>query len=573
MSVLLIITAGPFISSSSKTAEAFILSSISTCNLNIYNNDVRSTSKASIGSRIRQDRINWNHDNSRIMRKQRFCNLNQHFSFHPFCRAVRESNTDLNMAIGSNELRRDFIGPKLFDYINNQTKEHQESSRKIKHENLQTKSELLEQKHETISRREMTNMSILGVAFTGFLFFSLTNDPSSDFSFEKVFSSSNNEFNLEAVEKETLMEVETVTQRVLNSAIPASATDVVSVAFGEGVAGSIGALLNVAIIYVMELMKRNNVDESASLDSESNRIFMKQGQSSSKITSKRKGEINESGAATTSLTPETASGITEAVADGDYFLTRAAALPLLGGIGIPAPIASVVSVLFATIPYEFIKLYSRRQQIEENKDSAKKEGLEIDFVDIFADTTKWLEYTVLSSDFETKFIPGNPIIESASYGALAAFSSQMYADMLYRYTDYGSKTAKANAANRTSNDFASIYFSKALKGAILFGTYEYARLPITRFFQSILTGGVDSCMGSSEFDVCIETFFEDNPPSDIASTEAQLRALFTALVGLGDRVGLSFNGDDFFVVDNLEGNVRSLAVSFYSLLNHFLPLY
>jgi len=68
----------------------------------------------------------------------------------------------------------------------------------------------------------------------------------------------------------------------------------------------------------------------------------------------------------------------------------------------------------------------------------------------------------------------------------------------------------------------------------LFGAFEYERFPISQFFQDILLGGVDNFVGSREFDICLETYLIDNPPNEIASTEAQLRVLFTAMVGLTD---------------------------------------
>lgn len=254
-------------------------------------------------------------------------------------------------------------------------------------------------------------------------------------------------------------------------------------------------------------------------------------------------------------------------------------------------------MLFASIPYEFIKLNSQRKQQLKKQEEAqaaaraiseinqvngaavkveKPQHMEIDFVDIFSDVIKWVEYSVLTDDFGGKLVPGNIILESAGYGFLAAFSSQIYADKLYRFTDYGPKKVKLAARNRTINEWISLYVTKCFSSATLFGVYEFATEPIQKFFQSVLTGGVDSCMGSNEFDMCIETFMADNPPTDIASTEAQLRALLIAMLGLGDRIGLGFLegfSDDFFVIDNLQGNVRSIAVSLYSVISHFLPLY
>ena len=435
-------------------------------------------------------------------------------------------------------------------------------------------------KQPHISSLEMTSMSFLGIAITSFILFSLTTDQF-DLNFITDSSSEIKEFNLEAVEQETLMEMEVVTQRVLDSAVPDTATDVVSLVLGEGIAGSIGALANVGVALLLKLREQGKLgfqfnQQTQPFNKEQKQNSINEKKSNENIAI---GNINQG-----RITSETF--YSEAVADGDYFLTRAAVLPLLEGVGISSAAATIVSVLFATIPYEFIKLNNRRKQIQQRqkgltekqlKDSvaSSSPAIEIDIVDVFADTTKWLEYTVLSSDFNSRLFPGNSILESAAYGFLAAFSSQVYADILYRYTEYGLKSAKESAKNRTIDDWISVYVSKCFSSATLFGVYEYARLPISRFFQAVLTGGVDSCMGSKEFDICMETFMIDNPPSEIASTEAQLRALFTAMVGLGDRVGVRFGEGfgDIFAVDNLEGNFRGLVVSFYSIISHFLPLY
>ena len=148
--------------------------------------------------------------------------------------------------------------------------------------------------------------------------------------------------------------------------------------------------------------------------------------------------------------------VSETVANGDYFLTQAAAQPLLEGVGIPAFASSLVSVLIATLPYGAVKLTTQkrmRQQEEqlllnmlleeENRrrrdmtvfDKMSGSMLEIiqqlnveqtvkpdneldpeadknlqrvqqqpevpvfDFVEIFADLTRWLEYDVLSNNY------------------------------------------------------------------------------------------------------------------------------------------------------------------------------
>jgi hypothetical protein len=159
--------------------------------------------------------------------------------------------------------------------------------------------------------------------------------------------------------------------------------------------------------------------------------------------------------------------VSGAVADGDYFFTRAAAQHLLESLGIPILLASRASVLIATVPYEAVKIssQSRRNEVEkqevllemllkeeENRrtnfgmkrkldiggasyimdklsnnafdfiqrlnvrpsmDDFVEEGFDevestperneqlpvVDYVELFADITKWLEYDVLITNY------------------------------------------------------------------------------------------------------------------------------------------------------------------------------
>ena len=49
--------------------------------------------------------------------------------------------------------------------------------------------------------------------------------------------------------------------------------------------------------------------------------------------------------------------------------------------------------------------------------------------------------------------------------------------------------------------------------ATLFGTYEAVRAPASRFVGQLVSGGVAGCAGSKDFDLCMETYLIDNPPS------------------------------------------------------------
>lgn len=262
----------------------------------------------------------------------------------------------------------------------------------------------------------------------------------------------------------------------------------------------------------------------------------------------------------------------EAVADGDYFLTRAAAQPLFEAAGLPIFLASLASVLVATVPYEAVKLSAQKQmeqekeqklleillqeeelrqenfnlvdkfgigmaeffdglnvraqyddndddfeaselmevqqqRLQEVKDSAPK----IDYVELFADLTKWLEYDVLINNYRgiLAFPNGQmlgPTWESAVFGLMVALSSQLYTDVLYIYSDFGNPEKREKTLNRPLELWASIYSTKCLSAAALFGTYEALRRPISRFCGQVISGGYLGCVGSEDFDLCIESY-------------------------------------------------------------------
>ena len=350
--------------------------------------------------------------------------------------------------------------------------------------------------------------------------------------------------------------------------------------------------------------------------------------------------------------------VTEAVADSDYFITRAAALPLFEALGIPPIAATLASVLLATVPYEFIKISAKQKRgrdeenrlmnalLEEERERRTMEGKKrmglfgpllsnvdkgsstgddigqslnskenkgrkltvlsslplassersksltttmptttatinvdtetspkkvvpgtanaVDFVELFSDITKWLEYDVLSNDFSRKLtwnnMPINSGLESAIFGFLAALSSQLYADLIYRNSEYGLESNREESRNRSLEGWASLYSTKCLSAAALFGVYETVRIPVSTFISNLLTGGVDSCLGSKDFDLCLETYMIDNPADP--TREAQIRSVIVAAINLIDRINLDLNNGN---VDVTEFG-RSLAVQLYSLV-------
>jgi len=324
--------------------------------------------------------------------------------------------------------------------------------------------------------------------------------------------------------------------------------------------------------------------------------------------------------------------LANAMSDADYFLTRAAALPLLGAVGLPP----FLSVIVATIPSQLVKLSARQKEqrakedlymealLQEEKLRKEKERLrrrnplafvqqqlertskstsasppsgrsittsesnvpqvssvpvmtkaadmnvipgaanQVDFVEIFGDITKWLEYEVLINELGGTLVWNNaPLFtgyESAIFGFLASLSSQLYSDIIYRYFDTGLEYNREASRSRGAKDTAILYFVRCLSSATLFGVYESVRSPISNFLTNLLSGGVDSCLGSDNFNLCLETYFVDNAPD--ASFEGEARAFFVAAMNLVERV---FEGGSF---EKSEEFLRSVFVQ----LNSFVHL-
>jgi len=302
--------------------------------------------------------------------------------------------------------------------------------------------------------------------------------------------------------------------------------------------------------------------------------------------------------------------VSEAVADGDYFLTRAAAEPLFEAVGVPVFFASLASVLLATLPYEAIKLSTRKRMkdLEEEvllnileEEEAKRQAdmnvidklsnsvggfiqqlyvspnidegdmdedeeesdlpatdetpILLDYVELFADITKWLEYDVLINNYRGILALPNGMMlssgwESAIFGLLAALSSQLYTDVLYLYSDFGSPMKRDQTLNRSIEGWASVYATKCLSAATLFGVYEAVRAPTSRLVSQLVSGGVGGCVGSKDYDLCMETYLIDN--SGVSATN--LADSFSWIIPLNDQ-------------ESFQSFVRGAAVSLYSVLH------
>ena len=360
---------------------------------------------------------------------------------------------------------------------------------------------------------------------------------------------------------------DTVTN-VLVAAVPTSSTDLVAVALGESIGGVIGAISGALISMVGT---RNGIARKPL--------------------------------------------ITKAIADSDFFIANSASLPLLQATGLPPALASIGSVIFAAIPSQLVKIGSQEnerrvleeelleQLLEEEKrreeernsffkpflfqtntmKSKKVDPVDLtpavegnlDVVDIFSDVTRWLAYNVLKADFGDNLIIDGIMLDSsitgALYGLVAAVASQLYADILYRYYRYGPKSRRLEVFERRTIDWLAIYSAKAISTAVLFGVYEFSQGPISRWIQGTLAGGVDGCIGSTSFDLCLQTYIDTNAPGP--STEAQFRALVTNLVMVGQRLQDISVDTSFEDVKALVGAWSVAAVSYaQTSLPVFLPI-
>ena len=425
---------------------------------------------------------------------------------------------------------------------------------------------------------------------------------------------------LEVLE-ESIETLENLGSNILDAALPQDATDLLSIVLGEGIAGVIGAGATWGVNLGIKVGTQLRNDNS----NNNNNIVMAIRNDVSNNSEDSKGSNSNANGDNISWIQKNVNNIlgttggptsdrktvdilfNEALADSDYFLTRAAASPLIGAIGMSGGLASALTVLLASVPYQFIKFSARardqkikedlyfnalllEEQERQNKASwfsPRKNSIPkmnddesimemddplFDFVEIFTDLCKWLEYDVLMNDFGGKLrwaatgIPINPGVESAAFGFLAALSSQIYADIIYSVSDsIGTDAKRTEVRTRTINDYIRLYAVKCLSAATLFGVYESTRIPVTKVINNFLSGGYDSCLGSDDFDFCLQTYLFENPAE--ATPEAQLRSFAVAFINLFDRFSDITNEN----VDTA-GLVRSLAVQLYSLISFDLPV-
>lgn len=178
--------------------------------------------------------------------------------------------------------------------------------------------------------------------------------------------------------------------------------------------------------------------------------------------------------------------------------------------------------------------------------------------------TEYGESASLQLWMETNPALINPLQAALTYallGSLAAVSSRWYADVLYGRFGYGPIEKQKEVRSRSNAEWFSLYSSTAASASALFGCYEFFQLPIGRYIQGTLSGGVEGCVGSSQFEACMQTFIDDNAPGP--SPEAQLRALITNLYAVYVRLG-DIAGDT--TTEDVSALVRAWSVSLASFI-------
>ena len=396
--------------------------------------------------------------------------------------------------------------------------------------------------------------------------------------------------------------VNTAAMNIVDTTFPATTYDVVAVALGETLAGLTGAAASLSLKLFLANARKivDAVPRPTALASTEQLSHQRQPQSQRPVPLQQRAQTM----------------INQAAAETDYFLARAAILPLLvEGVGLSPALATLASSLVATLPYQAVKLgkQQRAARQEENRllaqllrqeqqqQQQQKKYLQattirqrlpnqaarsmremqswmqrlrqpraspssttttaiatsssstttiinrvdpstlqpiqselentIDGVDLFADTCKWLSYSVLMNEFSGTLqwhgLPLGTGVESGFYGLLATLTSQIYADFLYFVVRTGPASQQAQVRNRAGSEWLLLYVSKSIGAFTLFGVYASVQLPVRIAVNALLSGGIDSCIGSVDVDVCMETYYLQNPPS--ADMGAQLRAIATTL--------------------------------------------
>lgn len=425
---------------------------------------------------------------------------------------------------------------------------------------------------QNMNAEEKTFLSFVGTALTVSVLYTLAMSSGGADGEDSVAAFTDN-YNVAVRGPAALEALEVASLNIFDAALPSTASDVVSVAAGEAMAGLIGAASSFGIA-------------RASSSSMAPTAFSSPSSSSSSSSSSKRGITSTSSAAATSTIK-----VSDAVADGDFLLTAAAAKQLLGAFGVSPFLASLAATALAIVPYSFVKVGARRRELEQQEarlmDQLLAEEQErnrrslipmgqlnmvfggeimpwnqpmsspvavdpklltpitdekpkLDMVETFADVAKWLAFDVLRSDFGGHLMwQGQvlfPGVESAVIGLVTGLTTQVYSDVLYANFGLGGDDKRNQIRSRTVRETTAAYLSKMIYCAVLFGVYDTVKIPAKFAVAALSSGGIDACVGSNNYSSCVATFVTNNPLG--ASPEAELRSLVTAMVSLWNNYGV-----------------------------------
>lgn len=317
-----------------------------------------------------------------------------------------------------------------------------------------------------------------------------------------------------------------VIDAIVEQALPNSIPDAAAIAFAEGFAG----ILSSAIVFLISIAGRATLQAGREVMLRRERAKRERAARALGVRAQTLASYSESMDAVGGNTM-----LTEAVANADYFYANTAARATLSFLQVPG--AEVAAVLLAQLPYQAIKLRSKMEQgsaagmrpkvksaevdVLSTRPTGEVKFMGLDGVDVIADVIKWLEFDVLVSEIEGENAAEVPTgMDSAAFGAIAALSSQIYRDGTLA-AGYGSKEAREDLANRKPVEWIVTYSQAMVSSALLFGTYETLRKPLSQVALSIISGGAVSCWGSADVDMCLDVYTLDAVPS----------ALLQALMG------------------------------------------
>ncbi|GMH82576.1 hypothetical protein TrVE_jg5080 [Triparma verrucosa] len=312
---------------------------------------------------------------------------------------------------------------------------------------------------------------------------------------------------------------------ILDTALPASSADVVALAVGEASAGLIAAS---ALFLARFLGGRIPLNKS-----------------------------------TDPSNPQTE----ETLSSAEYFLTSSFLTPVFSSLGI----SSILAVLVSSIPSSLVKQQSK----SEGRKGDEKFGSS-DVVEVATDITKWLEYSVLTKNYRgliSTFV--SPLgyysswsarfIESFIFGVVCAASTELYKDTVYFYSEIDeSKTSEVRS--REVKKWIEGYLKTSISTGMLFGVYDSVRLPLSRLAIQLFSSSLDSCIGSSNLELCKNVYLLDNNDVEVgASLQGELRAIIISGYNILSRGGIFLDVD----TDDAMAAGRGFIVGLISYFSNF----